>query len=319
MTIQAAAKEDLTSVYDEDLHARFLRWKDESGKNIQAICMMMARSTAAISQYINKKYQGNVAEIEKQVRILLDRHENLQFVENIGEFCVTHASRLMWEVLQFCDAKAKMGVITAPSGSGKTRVAAQYKLKNPASIFMTADITKTRPGTVIRKLAYVANVKNTTSGALSDLLDAMVEKLRGSKRMILIDDAHFLSWEAFEAVRKVHDCAHVGVVYIGQERMYEQMKGAEGKAYLFDQIYRRIAIKRDRFKVTKGDVKMIAGNLCPGLDEACHDFLFAKAQKKGRFGNVENVLDVASEMSKTRGEPVSVEMLQEADRFLLAE
>lgn len=323
MTQVAAIKEEfnggLGEVYDEALHRRFLMWKAESGKSLQAISVMLDRSTTLVSQYINEKYPGDVVKFEEQIRILLDRHENLQFVSSIDQFCATNISKFMWEVLQFCDAKCKMGAVLAPSGSGKTCVAVEYKKKNPASILMTADITKTRPGTVIRKIASLANVKNGGSGALSDLLDGLVERLRGSKRLIVIDDAHFLSWEAFEAVRKVHDCARVGVVYLGQERMYEQMKGTEGRAYLFDQIYRRIAIKRDKFRIIKADSQLIADSLCPGLDEACHDFLHEKAQRKGRFGNVENILEVAQERSRNYAEPINLKLLQEADQFLLAE
>lgn len=317
--IKEEFKGDSNGEFDEVLHRRFLSWKSESGKSLQAISVMLDRSTTLISQYINGRYPGNMEKLEEQIRFLLERHENLQFVSDIEHFCATQISTHMWEVLQFCDSKFKMGAILAPSGSGKTCVAVEYKKKNPATILMTADITKTRPGTVIRKIASLANVKNGGSGALSDLLDGLVERLRGSKRLIVIDDAHFLSWEAFESVRKVHDCARVGVVYLGQERMYEQMKGTEGRAYLFDQIYRRIAIKRDRFKVSKADAKLIADSLCSGLDEACHDFLHEKAQRKGRFGNVENLLEVAKEMSKNYGKPLSVKLLQEADRFLLAE
>jgi len=329
MANQAALKRDLMEAessklkaddqeYDMELHRRFILWKEESGNSGLVISKMINRSTAAISQYVNKQYAGNLEEIEKSIRILLDREENLEFVVGPDIFCSTKPSILIWEVLQYCDQKAKMGVALAPSGTGKTETCKEYKRKNRASVFVTADYTKRRPGAILKLISkHAGAVQGRT--AISDMLDSTVEKLRDSKRLVIIDDAHFLSWEAFEVCRKIHDCARVGVVYVGQERLYEQMKGQSDRAYLFDQIYRRIAIKRDHFSIVKEDVKKIANSLCPGLDKVCIDYLYQKARGKGRFGFMGNILDMAMEIAKTNDLPMSVDLLREAERFLLQE
>jgi len=153
--------------------------------------------------------------------------------------------------------------------------------------------------------------------SIADMLDRVIERLKNSRRLLIIDDAHFLSWEAYELVRKIHDCAGIGVVYAGQERLYEQMRGKESKAYLFDQIYSRIAIKRSRFTIRKKDARMIADAVCPGLDKACIDFLYRRARGKGRLRVVENLLEMAMEIHHEYDEPLNVSLFQKAERFLM--
>lgn len=316
MAAQAAVKEELNGVYDEHIYQRFLLWKDQAGKSVNLIAGMINRSSAALSQYINKKYPGDIPGLEKDIASLLRREEDLEFVTGPEAFCKTSASTLIWEVLQYCDTKQKMGAALAPSGTGKTETCKEYKRQNRATVFITADVTTKSPSNILRRLIeHVGGIGSRHS--ISEYLTGLIDKLRGTKRLVIVDDAHFLSWEAFELVRKLHDCAGVGVVYVGQERLYEQMKGTDGKSYLFDQIYSRIAIKRDRFQIMKKDARSIAESRCKGLDKECLDFLFHRARGKGRYRYMTNLIDVAMEINSQFGTPMGVPLLQEAEKFLL--
>lgn len=314
----AEAQGDDLNVYDDELHRRFMDWKDQTGSSLQKIARMLNRSTAAVSQYVNRKFAGKLELMERDVANLLDREEDLQYAAAFPDkFCNTNASRQMWEILQYCDNKQKMGVVLAPSGTGKTETCKEYKRKNRATVFVAADITTRRLGSVLNLLA--SHIGGTRQRSISETLHYIVSRMKDSRRLIIIDDAHFLSWEAYEAVRKIHDCGNVGIVYVGQERLYDQMRGAESKSYLFDQIYSRIAIKRDKFNVVKRDAEAIARSLCANLDGACIDYLFNRAKGKGRFRSMSNILDVAIEAANTNHVPVSVDLLRDAATFLKTE
>jgi len=317
MALKVAVKEDSMKVYDEDLHRRFLLWKDQSGTSANTIAGMIGRSGAAVSQYTNKTYAGDIQSLEKDIASLLAREEDLQFTVRPAEFCSTSASKLIWEVLQYCDAAQKMGAAVAPSGTGKTETCKEYKVQNRATIFVTLDITKRHPSSVLKAIAKHISVPRNQS--IAEMLDAMVDRLKGTKRLLILDDAHFMTWESFELVRKIHDCARIGIVYVGQERLYEQMKGQDPRGYLFDQIYSRIAMKRDRFGVTKNDAGMIAEAHLPGLDKGCVDYLFEIAKSKGRYRRMVNLLEVAAESHKQYGRKLDIELLRSASRLLMGE
>lgn len=308
--------ENPVNEFDEGLHERFMLWKDQSGHSANHIARMISRSAALVSQYINQKYPGSVAEIEKDIATLLHREENLEFTTAEGVFCNTNPSTLIWEVIQYCDEEQDMGVAVGPAGIGKTETCNEYKRRNRGTVFVTADIATRAVGTVLHMLAKsVGGTPRQQSN--SALLHAIIDKLKHSRRLILVDEAHFLTWEAFEVIRKIHDCAKVGVAYVGMERMYDQMRGGDNRAMLFDQIYSRIAIKRDGLKLKKKDVKLLAGAMWPDLDKACINYLFSKAQGKGKFRTVLKLLKGAVKRHKNFSVPMDLTLLEEAAGFLM--
>ena len=323
MANKLALKRDLTGVksetqnYDEALHERFVLWKDQSGKSVNRIAGMLGRSAAAVSQYVNRVYPADVTEFEKDIASLLRREEDLEFVTRPAAFCKTRPSILMWEVLQYCDEHQKMGVALAPSGTGKSETVNEYKRQNRQTILVTANITTCTKGPVIRMIADKTGGR-PRKNTIADTLNAIIERIKDTRRLVIIDDAHFLNWEAFEAVRKIHDCAKIGVVYAGQERLYDQMKGKTNTAYLFDQIYSRIAIKRDHFRIEKNDVAMIVNTVCPGLDKDCVDYLVTKARGKGRLRVAVDLMELAIEIATNQGRPVDLGILGQADTFLMS-
>jgi len=324
MPAQPALKEGLSGVetptneYDEGLHERFMLWKDQAGHSANHIARMINRSAALVSQYINQKYPGSVAEIEKDIATLLHREENLEFTTTEAVFCNTNASKLIWEVLQFCDSEQDMGIAVGPAGVGKTETCNEYMRKNRSTVFVTADIATRSVGAVLHMLAKrVGGTPRKQSN--SALLHAIIDKLKHSRRLILVDEAHFLTWETFEVIRKIHDCARVGVAYVGMERLYDQMRGGDNRAMLFDQIHSRIAIKRDNLAVKKIDVNLLAKTLCPGLDKIAISYLYKKAQGKGKLRTVSKLLKVATKMHKEFGDPMDLALLEQAAGFLMSD
>ena len=320
MAAEAALKQDLKgdkSGYDEGLHERFMLWKAQSGTSVNVIAKMINRSAALVSLYVNKKYSGDIKDVEKDIASLLRREQDLEFTVGQQVFCSTGPTKLIWEVLQYCDEQQDMGVAVGPAGIGKTQTCNAYKRKNRGTVFLTADIATRSVGAVLHLMAKKAGgtAKARTN---SRLLHHIIDKLKNSRRLILIDEAHFLTWEAFEVVRKIHDCAGVGVAYIGMERLYDQMRGGDTRAMLYEQIYSRIAIKRDDLKVTKADVRMVAGALAPGLDKASIDFLYDKARGKGKLRTVAKLLKVGMKMHKEFGESMDLALLEQAAGFLMA-
>jgi hypothetical protein len=223
----------------------------------------------------------------------------------------------MYEVLSFCDFKQRMGAILAPSGYGKTRTCCEYKEKNPATILITADPTNRTPAQILRLMMKDTGVMKASS--IGQMLQEVCDKIKGSNRLIIVDESHFLSWESFETLRKIFDHARVGVVFSGQERVLDQMKGQAQRAYLFDQLYSRLSITRTKFKITKKDVTAIVDALCPGLSPDCLDFLYSKSQGKGRYRHMLNILDVSQMMFEQYQKPINIQSLNEAERFLVGE
>ena len=329
MAIQPAIKEDLKAVesqsakriaqseYDEELHERFVRWMEQSGTSLAKAGRMISRSTALVSQYINKVYPGNISEVEKDIETLLRREEDLELTMRSPSFCSTSASILIWEVLEYCDQRHRMGVVIAESGSGKSETAKEYQRQNRATMIVTANATTKTLGATMRLLTEHVGGRPKTN-TIDDMLNKVLNRLKGSGRLIIIDDAHFIPWAGLEVIRKLYDCAGVGVVYLGQEELYHQMTGNTNKARLFDQIYSRIAVKRDRVYVDRDDVRMIIESLYPrGLGKDEMNYLYRKAREKGHLRNVTFMLEMFADIKKEQPDMTDIEALMAAEKFLM--
>ena len=303
--------------YNEGIYERFISWRNQGGGSKRNVARILKRPGTLIEDYIKKEMKGKaLRELEKDISQILLLKEDLRFSKRDYPFCSTEKSKLMWEVLQFCREEGKLGSLTADSGHGKTHVCIQYEKREPNVALVTLDITTRRPGSVLklisRKLGCVSR-SETISGLLHNIIDAV----RIDRCMLILDDAHFLSWEALEGLRRIHDGSEMGMVLCGQPRLYDQMRGSRNNSYLFDQIFSRISIRRNIIGVNRDDVRLIADSICPNLDKDCIDFLFGKTQDKGHFRNLTNILRLSLRMSQEFNSIVDLNLLKEASRFLM--
>ena len=300
--------------YTDGIHARFVFWINQTGNSQKRVAGMIGRSAAAINQYIHKKYEGNITEFEKDVESLLRREEDIEFPFKNPVFRLTSISQRIWTVLQACDQDRDMGIVVGPAGCGKSETLREYKRQVRSSIFITGDVTTRAVGSVLGLLGRKLTIGNRTSN--STFLQRITEALRDSGRLLIIDEAHFLNWEAFEVIRKLHDCAGIGVVFCGQEQLYEQMRGGR-RSFLWDQIYSRVGVRCHLTTVDKKDVKALADTICPNLDKQCLEYLLAKAMGKGRFRVMMKTLQRAVRIAETEKVPVTLDILKEANSLLL--
>jgi DNA transposition AAA+ family ATPase len=336
MGIQSAIKDDLKDVkletrnskletgnqeYNDGLHEGFIRWMEQNGKSQRRIATMINMSEAYVSQYINKVFIGNLKEFEHDITTLLRREEDKQLIYKPEfQFCKTSASILIWEVLEYCDHKQKMGVAIAPSGSGKSVTAIEYQRQNRATILIPANITTRSLGATLRLIADKTGGKPQGTGStLDSLIEMLIKRFKNSDRLLIIDEAHFLPYEGLEALRKFNDCSGIGVAYLGQERLYDQMVGRTDKAKLFDQIFGRILMKRDRINISKSDAKMISDTIWPDLGKDELKFAFEIAHKGGRLHRMKNILDLGHDIRHQNPEMSNIEALIAAGKFSMQE
>lgn len=311
-----AVRESRSLHYDPDLHERFVFWMTCKGISQARIASMIGRSGAAISQYVNRKFEGNLTEFEKDIASLLKREEDANFPVRDPSFCLTSASRKIWTVLQSCAQDCDMGIVVGPAGCGKTATFQEFKRQYRHTILVTADVTVRSVGAILVLISKQLEGVNRNSGTYSALLQKICEHLKNSRRLLVVDEAHFLSWEGFEAVRKINDCGGVGVVFAGQEKLYEQMRGGR-RAFQWDQIYSRIGVRCHIRDIEKEDVTMLVDNLCPEIDKKCREFLYNKAAGKGKFRIMTKLLQRAQRVALRENQGVSMDLLKEANGLLM--
>lgn len=306
---------------DESLRAR-LQWHiDYTGQSPFEICNSIHGivGSGEIYNFLVNKSTKYHASTRAAIAKYLEKKEDRRFSLENPMFCETSIALKMGAVCSCCKQDMDMGIIVGASGLGKTENLREMKRLDRSMILVTGDPTARSVGSIlllISKLLPGVSRGNRTSGAF---LMNIIDCLKGSGRLLVIDEAHFLSWEAFEVTRKIYDATGIGLVFVGQQYLYDQMRGGSRKSLLWDQIFSRVGL-RAHFKgdIPMEDVSMLANKIYPaGLDNKCMEYLHGKANGPGKFRALVKLLQRAQRLAESEGAKVSLPLLQQVNRILM--
>ncbi|HGG6754249.1 TPA: AAA family ATPase [Salmonella enterica subsp. enterica serovar Java] len=227
------------------------------------VARAIGRSVTAMNQYVQGKYNGDIADMEERIANFIRRVREKQNALRIDErFVSTPTARKGLEVLAYAHQECEICVLYGAAGLGKTMTLKEYARRDDAVIFIEAD-----PGYTARTLLeeLCGRLKQNKNGNIHTLIDLCVEKLKGTGRLLIIDEAELLPYRALEVVRRLHDKAGIGVVMAGMPRLITNLKGKRGE---FAQLYSRVALALDMGNLLdREDFDQIAVDLMPEAED----------------------------------------------------
>lgn len=204
--------------------AQHLREHMASSRRTQAaVARSIGLSGPTVSSYLAGTYKGDVPAVEEKIRQYLELEaQRVDRVVADGSVIQTRALVHIKQALNVASRDQDLIVITGPSGAGKTTTLKLYVAEHSASILIEAD-----PGyTAMALFVELSDRLGIPSkGSLHDLLQRVVEKLQGSGRLLVIDEAEQLPYRALELVRRLHDKAGIPVALVGMPRLRKNLQG----------------------------------------------------------------------------------------------
>jgi len=212
-------------------------------------------ATTTLSLYLNGTYKGDNAKIDEAVAGFLARVEEREATAKQGpqtRFVMTRQARMCFSVLRDCHIDGDMGVIISRAGLGKTSAIRQYAHENKDVILITARVTVN----IKVLLVQISDSLRVHSGGISDYLArSIIQVLKGSQRMIVVDEAQFLPPVCLEILRQIHDETGIGLVYAGMPRLYENMVGRGSER--LEQIYSRVGVRTTLPPLSEEDARLL--------------------------------------------------------------
>lgn len=232
----------------------------DTGLTQAKIANKLGVSSAVVSQYLKGEYAGDTERIDKAVRELTERHAQ-KSDEIKTDFVMTTSAKNITLTCQRAHATADVYLVVGDAGLGKTCALKEYAHKNSNVIMLEIDPTYS----VKVLLSELCN-HLSISGAKGNqaMLDAIIAKLKGSERLLIIDEAEFLAYRCLEIVRRIHDKAEIGVVLAGMPRLIGNLRGARGE---YKQLYSRVGFMLDlQDRLSECDIAMLCTHAL-GTDE----------------------------------------------------
>ena len=94
----------------------------------------------------------------------------------------------------------------------------------------------------------------------------IINKLRGSGRVLIIDEAQHLNARALDHLRCISDESGIGICFIGNHQVYRKLLGSQEAD--FAQMFSRLGMRKQVLvgNISKNDVQTVFGEMVPEQD-----------------------------------------------------
>jgi DNA transposition AAA+ family ATPase len=197
----------------------------------------------------------------------------------------TSISEDVYKAIRYTQLNKGIAVLHGDAGIGKTRAASQYVSDNPGTtIYLQISPVSGSLGSLLKLLTRALHVSEGRSKL--DMILNIRERIDGTNKVLVIDEAQHLKLNALEEIRTWSDpnpmtgAPGIGIVLIGNTEVYDRMRGRQQAS--FAQLFSRIRMNRSYStqQVKKEDVL----KLFPALDEGAKakelDYLYGICQSR---------------------------------------
>lgn len=267
-------------------------------------------SAPVISQYLSDTYKGDTAAVETKIQQWLEleaQRAERPFLDPTG-IIQTQAVTLITQALLVAVVRRDMVVITGPAGAGKTTTLQAYAKENTSSILIEAD-----PGYTAKDLfvELCDHLSLPSKGTLHELLRRVVEKLKDSGRLIMVDEAEHLPYRALELLRRVHDKAGAPLALVGMPRLRKNLQGDHNH---FAQLWSRVGFVKLVDLLGEKDEEAFVASRIGDVPEDVMDAIRKGCRHNARV--LVKLLRWCSELCRLNKIPLSLEIVAKATELV---
>lgn len=206
-----------------------------------ALARQAGMSASAASNVLTGRYNASPTQILTRLRDAAERLRDTAAPVPRMDYVETSVHRAVWAACKRARTYRNFAVVSAFVGTGKTRAVREYQRQHPDTVLiegmpgMTASVLL--DALVDETGAVVRTAGRYTAGSIAERMRAVIRTLRGSDRLVVVDEAETVSAGTLEHIRRIRDLADVGVVLAGTERLRPMLQDPRGR---FGQISSRV-------------------------------------------------------------------------------
>ncbi|WP_230311251.1 AAA family ATPase [Kingella kingae] len=301
------------------MHQQLKTYLEQTGLSQSNAAKALGVTKPVLNAYLQNKYQGSaatIAEIDEKVAAFLRQQQEKAEIKKLEiPFVATETAERALGFLNMTHHFGKLGIFYGGAGTGKTTTLNEYLARNPQCVLIEPD-TGFTTRVLLQELCRKLNVSD--KGNIHEMTERVVECLKGSGRLLMIDEAEWLPLRALETVRRIQDKSQCGVALAGTLQLLINLRGAKGE---LKQLYSRVFTKCDfGERIVDADLRQIAAEVLMTNDDKVLDKIMQTAQ--GNVRKLENLLMlIVHLMQQNRNNPnfkgVNVQLAEHADKYLM--
>lgn len=274
-------------------------------------------SYATFAAWLGRTYAGRNDRIAEQVAKWLEAREqraaSRAALPEAPKFVTTPTAEAITAVLQHARVAADMVVVSGPPGIGKTQAVCAYTRRTPNVFKIVGHPLLRSPRAAMEELARVAGLMNERG--LANVHRALVQRVRGTSGLIIVDEANHLSSDALDQLRSLHDEAEIGLALVGNAMVFSRLEGGGSRQAEFAQLFSRVGMRLTSLKDHRA---RLGGDIDAYLDAweiedaGARKMLHAIGRKPGALRNVRKAVSLSHMLANAAREPLGAKHVQMA-------
>ncbi|HFV7049272.1 TPA: AAA family ATPase, partial [Escherichia coli] len=239
-----------------DIRAVLRTLVENEETTFKQIALESGLSTGTISSFINDKYNGDNERVSQMLQRWLEKYHAVAELPEPPRFVETQTVKQIWTSMRFASLTESIAVVCGNPGVGKTEAAREYRRTNNNVWMITITPSCASVLECLTELAFELGM-NDAPRRKGPLSRALRRRLEGTQGLVIIDEADHLGAEVLEELRLLQESTRIGLVLMGNHRVYSNMTGGN-RTVEFARLFSRIAKRTAINKTKKADVKAIA-------------------------------------------------------------
>lgn len=255
---------------------------DSEGISQGELAKKLNYSQAAVNTYLNKKYEGNIEEFETRLnKFLLMQKDKKRYKRVQLDFVKTTVASRFFNIAQICQINAELGLCTGASGLGKTTAIKNYAKTHSGVIVIDPD-ENISVRVLLKLLGDSLRLKIANNMSCQEFAAKIVERLKDSNYLIIVDEAENIDTSCFRTLRKIHDrCDFTfGLLFVGTERLAANLSRMQGE---FSYVTNRLGYIENLEHLTIKDSNQLVEQVFQDADEDIQKTFFKLSKRNARI------------------------------------
>lgn len=272
-------------------------------------------SGATLSQWLGGNYAGDNDKIEARVAGWLETFEERRARGGLPaapEWIATPTTERIEAGLRYAQLAQDLVIIYGAAGVSKTKTCEHYRTLAPGVVMATMAPANEGVMGCLSTIAEAAGIRDMPH-SVPKLHAAIVQKLRATSGLLIVDEAQHLGIKALDEVRSIQDQCFIGVALVGNEHVYSRMTG--NRAAYLDRLYSRIGKVVKIGRATAADIDLLI-DAWKINDSECKASVREIAKRPGALRVLTKVLRLAASFAAAKGQPICCDHIKAAWRDL---
>ena len=209
------------------------------GSNIEQVGKAIGRSPRSVSEWYHEQFNGDNERMERAIGHFLGKRGLQATPVFRPSFKYTGVAEDVIGALLQAQLDADIALIAGASGVGKTSAAKRYAETERGCYYISFSAAWTSQS-MVHEIARQVQL-DRASKPLDALCREIVDCLRDSGALLIVDEAQHADGRALEILRSIYDEAHIGLALISQLEFMAVLRRGDGRT-VFDQLLNRVGL-----------------------------------------------------------------------------